>query len=49
MEYSLLANEDGAHPLGAITSVLHEQGVDGIYLRADFKQERRLSMEWYSS
>ncbi|CAM4473013.1 MAG: hypothetical protein LEGION0403_FIIPPAGN_01452 [Legionella sp.] len=25
------------------------QGVRGVYLRADFKQERRLLMEWYSN
>ena len=25
------------------------QGVRGVYLRADFKQERRQLMEWYST
>ncbi len=48
---SSVLHEQGDFKADAIEAQLaHKvQGVRGIYLRADFKQERRLLMEWYSS
>lgn len=47
---SSVLHEQGDFKADAIEAQLaHKvQGVRGIYLRADFKQERRLLMEWYS-
>jgi integrase len=48
---STVLHEQGHFRSDAIEAQLaHKvQGVRGVYLRADFKQERRLLMEWYSN